>query len=54
MARLDLKPKDGRLLAVVLLLIVLLVVYLFGVHWWFVSPHLEYYGQMSDLRDQQQ
>jgi len=54
MARLDLKPKDGRLLAVVLLLIVLLGIYLFGVHWWFVSPHLEYFGQMNDLRDQQQ
>jgi general secretion pathway protein M len=41
-------------LAVVLLLIVLLAVYLFAVHWWFVSPHLEYYGQMADLREQQQ
>lgn len=54
MARLELRPKDGRLLAVVLLLIVLLAIYLFGVHWWFVSPHLDYYSQMSDLREQQQ
>jgi general secretion pathway protein M len=54
MARLDLRPKDGRLLAVVLLLIVLLCIYVFGVHWWFVSPHLEYFSQMSDLREQQQ
>lgn len=54
MARLDLRPKDGRLLAVVLLVIVLLCVYLFGVHWWFVSPHIDFHSQMSDLRDQQQ
>ena len=54
MARLDLRPKDGRLLAVVLLLIVVLCVYVFGVHWWFVSPHVDYYSQMSDLREQQQ
>lgn len=54
MARLDLRPKDGRLLAVTLLLIVVLCVYLFGVHWWFVSPHLDYYNQMGDLREQQQ
>lgn len=54
MARLDWRPKDGRLLAVVLLLIVVLAIYLFGVHWWFVSPHLEFYGQMGDLREQQQ
>ena len=54
MARLDLRPKHGRLLAVTLLLIVVLCVYLFGVHWWFVSPHLDYYNQMGDLREQQQ
>lgn len=54
MASLDLRPKDGRLLAVILLLIVLIGVYLFAVHWWFVSPHLAYYGEMADLRDQQQ
>ena len=54
MARLDLRPKDGRLLAVVLLLTVVLCVYYFGVHRWFVSPHLDYYSQMGDLREQQQ
>lgn len=54
MARLELRPKDGRLLAVILLLIVVLGVYLFGVHWWFVSPHLDYYGEMNGLREQQQ
>jgi len=54
MARLDWTPKDGRLLAVALLAIVLLCIYMFGVHWWFVAPHLDYYSQMSDLREQQQ
>lgn len=54
MARLDLRPKDGRLLAVILLLIVVICVYVFGVHWWFVSPHIDYYNQMGDLREQQQ
>jgi general secretion pathway protein M len=54
MARLEWKPRDGRLLAVALLAIVLLTIYLFGVHWWFVAPHLDYYGQMADLREQQQ
>lgn len=50
---LEFKPKDGRLLAVILLAIVVLIVYLVGVHWWFVSPHLQYFEQMSELRDQQ-
>lgn len=50
---LEFKPKDGRLLAVIMLAIVLLLVYLGGVHWWFVSPHLQYFDQMSELRDQQ-
>ena len=54
MAAFDFKPKDGRLLAVVLLLIVLMAVYLFAVHWWFVAPQLDYSAQMSDLREQQQ
>lgn len=48
------EKNNGRLLAVVLTLIVLLVVYLLGVHWWFVSPHLEIASQMGDLREQQQ
>ncbi len=54
MAALDLKPKDGRLLAVLLLAIVLMLIYFFGVHWWFVTPHAGYFGEMSDLREQQQ
>jgi general secretion pathway protein M len=48
------EKNNGRLLAVVLTLIVLLVVYLLGVHWWFVSPHLDIASQMGDLREQQQ
>lgn len=50
---LDLRPKDSRVLAVTLLLIVLSLVYLVGVHWWFVSPHMEFFSRMGDLRDQQ-
>jgi general secretion pathway protein M len=47
------KPKDGRFLAVVILLIVLLVIYLVGIHWWFVAPELQFRADMADLRDQQ-
>ncbi len=54
MAKLEFKPKDGRLLAVILLAIVVLLVYLLGVHSWFVSPHIAYFGEMRDLREQQQ
>lgn len=46
-------PKDGRLLAVVLLAIVLLLVYLIGIHWWFVAPQLQLRAEMRDLREQQ-
>ncbi|PZQ16546.1 MAG: general secretion pathway protein GspM [Rhodanobacter denitrificans] len=46
-------PKDGRLLALILLAIVLLLVYMLGFHWWFVAPHLQYTEQMADLREQQ-
>ena len=48
------EANNGRLLAVVLALIVALLVYLLGVHWWFVAPHLDVMSQMSDLREQQQ
>lgn len=48
------QPKDGRFLAVVLLLIVLMLIYLIGVHWWFVAPHMQFSSDMQDLRDQQQ
>jgi len=47
------QPKDGRFLAVVMLLIVLLLIYLIGIHWWFVAPHLQYRADMQDLREQQ-
>lgn len=50
----DLMPRDGRPLAVMLLAIVLLVVYMFGVHWWFVSPHIGFFKEMAELREQQQ
>ncbi|MDC8014700.1 type II secretion system protein GspM [Tahibacter soli] len=48
------EANNGRLLAVVLALIVAMLVYLLGVHWWFVAPHLDVMSQMSDLREQQQ
>ncbi len=48
-----LKPKDGRFLAVVLLLIVVALFYLVFVHFWFVAPLADISVQMQDLRDQQ-
>ena len=48
------EARNSRFLALVLLLIAALLVYLLGVHWWFVSPHLAIAGQMDDLRDQEQ
>ena len=47
------QPKDGRFLAVVLLLIVLMLVYLVGVHWWFVAPQMQFRADMRDVREQQ-
>jgi general secretion pathway protein M len=47
------EARNSRFLALVLLLISLLLVYVLGVHWWFVSPHLAVSGQMDDLRDQE-
>ncbi|MGA9335968.1 MAG: type II secretion system protein GspM [Rudaea sp.] len=52
--RLQTEGRNGRFLAVVLLLIVALLVYALGLHWWFVAPQLAISEQMSDLRDQQQ
>lgn len=52
--RLQPDPRNGRFLAVVLLLIVVLLVYLLGLHWWFVAPQLAISQQMQDLREQQQ
>ncbi|HZP65672.1 MAG TPA: type II secretion system protein GspM [Rudaea sp.] len=48
------EARNSRFLALVLLAIVLLVVYVAGVHWWFVAPELDMADQMSDLREQQQ
>lgn len=47
------QPRDGRFLAVTLLAIVLMLVYLIGVHWWFVAPQLQFAHDMQDLREQQ-
>ena len=47
------EANNGRLLAVVLALIVAMLVYLLGVHWWFVAPHVDIMSQMRDLREQQ-
>ena len=41
------KPKDGRFLAVVILLIVLLLIYLIAIHWWFVAPQLQFRADMA-------
>lgn len=54
MPRFDLRPRDGRFLAVTLLLIVLLLIYLIAVHWWFVAPHAQISAEMSDLREEHQ
>ncbi len=54
MPRFDLRPRDGRFLAVTLLLIVLLLIYLVAVHWWFVAPHAQISAEMSDLREEHQ
>jgi general secretion pathway protein M len=47
------EARNSRFLALLLLLIAALVVYLLGVHWWFVSPHLAISAQMDDLREQE-
>lgn len=46
-------PKDGRFLAVVLLLIVLMLIYLICIHWWFVAPQMQISNEMQELREQQ-
>jgi general secretion pathway protein M len=48
------EARNSRFLAVVLALIVASLVYLLGVHWWFVAPHLAIASQMADMREQQQ
>ena len=52
--RLGTDPRNGRFLAIVLLLIAVLLGYLLLVHWWFVAPALDISAQMQDLREQQQ
>lgn len=47
-------PRQGRLLAVLLLLIALVAVYLLFVHWWFTAPLLASRSQLIELRDQEQ
>lgn len=47
------EARNRRFLALVLALIAALAVYLLGVHWWFVAPHLAIGEQMDDLRDQE-
>src|SRR5215813_6803315 len=47
------EARNSRFLALVLLLIAALLVYLLGVHFWFVSPHLAIADQMDDLREQE-
>ncbi|MBS0571397.1 MAG: hypothetical protein JSS28_12360 [Proteobacteria bacterium] len=47
-------PRNGRFLAVILLLIAVLLGYVLLVHWWFVAPDLAIAAQMRDLREQQQ
>lgn len=47
------EARNSRFLALVLLLITAIVVYLLGVHWWFVAPHLAIAAQMDDLREQE-
>jgi len=46
-------PRHGKVLAVVLALIVLMLVYLLGLHWWFVAPMREYRSQVVELRDEE-
>lgn len=41
--------RNGRLTAVLLLLIVLILVYMLGFHWFF-QRHADYAGQIGDLR----
>lgn len=47
-------PRQGRLLAVLLLLIALVALYLLFAHWWFTAPLLASRTQLIELRDQEQ
>jgi general secretion pathway protein M len=47
-------PRQGRLLAVLLLAIALIAGYLLFAHWWFTAPLLETRRELIELRDQEQ
>ncbi|MGN2242829.1 type II secretion system protein GspM [Frateuria sp. GZRR33] len=53
MRQLELKPRDSRIAAVLLLVLALLLVYFLLIHWWFVAPLRAVDAQMDDLRDTQ-
>ena len=53
MRQLELKPRDSRIAAVLLLVLALLLVYFLLIHWWFVAPLRAVDAQMADLRDTQ-
>jgi len=53
MRQLELKPRDSRIAAVLLLVLALVLVYFLLIHWWFVAPLRAVDAQMADLRDTQ-
>ena len=48
------EARQGRLLALLLLLIALLGGYLLFVHWWFTAPFMAARAELIELRDQEQ
>jgi general secretion pathway protein M len=48
------EARQGRLLALLLLLIALLASYLLFVHWWFTAPLITARAELIALRDQEQ
>ncbi len=46
-----LKPRQSRIVAVIVLLLVALLAYFVLVHWWFVAPLRQIDDEMSRLRD---
>lgn len=53
MRQLELKPRDSRIAAVLLLVLALVLIYFLLIHWWFVAPLRAVDAQMADLRDTQ-
>ncbi|MEI7035436.1 type II secretion system protein GspM [Fulvimonas yonginensis] len=51
MKRLELKPRDSRIAALLLLLLALVLGYFLLLHWWFVAPLRAIDAQMDALRD---